>query len=90
MNALLRHCVKALGLHFRLIVCMSLAKPEVLREIHFLSSWQYFVMNATAALLELIGVSVRVIKCVSSGSVEAWLSHLEKVTFSHTAFVRWR
>lgn len=62
---------------------MSLAKPEVLREIHFLSSWQCFVMNATAALLELIGVSARVIKCVSSGSGEARLSHLEKVTFSH-------
>lgn len=37
---------------------MSIAKPKVLQENSFPELWQYFLMNATAVLLELIGVCV--------------------------------
>lgn len=46
MKALLRHCVKALGLSFEAYCicehCKFTAKPKVLQEIHFLSSGNTF------------------------------------------------
>ncbi len=46
MKALLRHCVKAFGLSFEVYCTYEhrkfTAKPEVLQEIHFLSSGNTF------------------------------------------------
>lgn len=80
IKALLRHCVKALGLSFEEYCIYEhhkfTEKPKVLQEIHFLSSGNtFFLMKATAVLLQMIGVCV----CVSVPMRIIW--HCQGIAF---------